>query len=105
MGCMDTVKKKEDVLLSAIRAIESGNLRMTFHAIERMKERNILLNEIEEAIFNGKREEHKDEFNPERGSWKYAIRGNTDDEDKELRIVIAFKDPLTMVITVIDLDL
>ena len=98
------VEKKEDVLVSAIRAMESGNLRMTFHATERMKERNILLSDLEEAIFNGRREEYKDEFNSRTGNWKYAIRGCNDDEDKELRIIVAFKDPLTMVITVIDLE-
>ena len=57
-----------------------------------------------ERLLKLRREEYKDEFNSKTGNWKYAIRGYSDDEDKELRIIVAFKDPLTMVITVIDLE-
>jgi len=97
--------KKEDVLVATILAMGLGDYRLSSHALERMKERNILLSDIKEAIYNGSREEQKDAFNPDTGDWKYAIRGKNDDGDKDIRMIVAFKTPLVLIITVIDVNL
>ncbi len=55
--------KREDVLLAVIHALESENLKPTFHVLQRMQERKILLSDLHEAIYSAYREEHKDEFN------------------------------------------
>ena len=96
--------KLEDVIVRAVRALESGTLKPTFHALQRMKERNILLSDLHEAIYNATREEHKDELNSQTGDWKYAIRGMNDDGNKDIRIVLVFKNPSTLILTVIDLN-
>lgn len=70
---MSKPQKKEDVLLGLTSAVEGENLRPTFHALERMKERNIFLSDVYEAIYRTSREEYKDEFNAQTGDWKYAI--------------------------------
>lgn len=85
-------------------AIERGKLRPTIHALERMKERRIILSDVKEAIYNGRRDEVKDEFNKKTGQWKYAIQGLNDDRDKDIRLIISFNDPLAIIITVIDLN-
>jgi hypothetical protein len=73
-----------------------------------MSERGIDYADVREAILNGKREEQKDDYrqNPKNKfwSWRYAIRGLNDNEDKDLRIVVIMDDPQTVVVTVIDLN-
>lgn len=101
---MSSPNKKEDILLAVINSVESGNLRLTFHVLQRMKERRILLSDVYDVIFNARREENKDEFNPFTGDWKYAIRGLNSDGDKDIRLILVFKDPATLILTVIDLN-
>ena len=101
---MTPPNKKDDILLQVIKALESGNLRPTFHAQVRMKERNILFTDMEEAIYNASREDHKDEFDSKTEEWKYALRGLNNDGAKDIRVVVVFKDPATLVLTVIDLN-
>lgn len=102
---MRTPKKKEGILLAVIHALESDNLKLTFHVLQRMQERKILLSDLHEAIYSAIREEHKDEFNHQTGDWKYAIRGKNDEGDKDIRVIIVFKEPSTLILTVIDLNL
>ena len=63
------------------------------------------MSDLYEAICNASREEHKDELNTQTGDWKYAIRGTNIDGDKDIRIIIVFKNPTTLILTVIDLNL
>jgi hypothetical protein len=100
--------KKADVLLAVISALDSGNLRLSLHAQERMNVRGITYADVSEAILNGKREGQKDDYrqNPKNKlwSWRYSIRGPNENEDKDLRIVVIMDDPQTVIVTVIDLN-
>ena len=96
--------KRDNVLLAVICSVETGNLKPTFHVLKRMQERKILLSDIHEAIFSARREEHKDEYDDVSGDWKYAIRGMNDDGNKDIRLIVVFKDPTTIVLTVINLN-
>lgn len=101
---MNEPNKREDILLAVIEALENGNLRPTTHVLERMEERKILFSDMAEAIYNASREESKDEFNANTGDWKYAIRGLNDDGVKDIRLIVVFKNPKTLILTVIDLN-
>ena len=96
--------KRADVLLILLHAVETGNVKLTFHVLQRMQERRILLSDVFEAIYNARREESKDIFNIKTGDWKYAVRGYNEDGDKDIRIIFVFKDPATLILTVIDLN-
>lgn len=96
--------KREDVLLTVIKAMNEDHLKFSFHALVRMKERNILLSDVTESILNSIREEYKDDFNFQTGDWKYAIRGLNKDGSKDIRLAVTFKDPKTIIITVIDVS-
>ena len=96
--------KRPSVIQELIGASENGRLRFSTHAQLRMKERNILISDLEEAIFNSKREDAKDSLNTTGTDWKYALRGFNDDNTKDLRIIVTFVDPNIVVITVIDLN-
>lgn len=67
-----------------------------------MAKRDIQMSDIEEAIYNAQREVNKDELTKEKTDWKYAIRGMNNNGDKDLRIVVIFKDPRTIIVTAID---
>lgn len=102
------VEKKENILLIVLKALEAGNLTLSFHAIEQMEAREIVFSDVKEALYQGKREEQKDDYrqNPKskKWSWRYAIRGLNEGGEKDLRIVVAIEDPKTIVVTVIDLN-
>jgi len=101
-------KKEENILIKVLEALEAGNLVPTFHALEQMEAREITFSDVKEALYQGQREEQKDDYrqNPKtnKWSWRYSIRGLADDGNKDLRIVVAVEDPKTFVITVIDLN-
>ena len=96
--------KKNNILIKVIDALENEHLKPTMHALERMQERGILLSDVHEAIYCAKREEHKDEFNTRTGDWKYAIRGLNAEGSKDIRLIVVFVDPTTLILTVIDLE-
>lgn len=100
--------KKENILQTVLEALESGNLIFSFHALEQMEAREVVISDVKEAIYQGQREEYKDDYrqnpNNKKWSWRYAIRGLNDDGDKDLRVVVAIEDPKTIVVTVIDLN-
>ena len=67
------------------------------------KERDIQFSDIEEAVYNAIREDSKDELTDDGTDWKYVIRGNNDNGDKDIRLVVVYlKDPKMLLITVID---
>lgn len=101
-------EKKENVLQTVLAALESGNLIISFHAMEQMEARDVVFFDVKEALYQGQREEQKDDYrqNPKnkKWSWRYSIRGLNESGKKDLRIVVALEDPKTIVVTVIDLN-
>lgn len=101
-------KKKENILIRVMEALESGNLVLSFHAAEQMESREVTFSDVKEALYQGRREEQKDDYRQnsknKKWSWRYAIRGLNDEGDKDLRIVVALETPKTVVVTVIDLN-
>lgn len=95
-----TIEKRPNVIQDVIAAIEAGLLIPSSHAQEQMAKRDIQMSDIEEAIYRAQREDDKDKL--KNGNWKYAIRGNNDSGDKDLRIIVAFADPRTIIVTAID---
>lgn len=82
---MMLIDKEENVLQKVLLALESGQLLLSFHAME-----------------------HKDvqhqNSSTKSWSWRYAIRGRNDSGEKDLRIIVVIENPKTVIITVIDLD-
>lgn len=101
-------EKKEDIFKIILEALESGNLTLSFHAMEQMQARKVVFSDVKEALYQGQREEQKDDYrqNPKtkKWSWRYAIRGENESGEKDLRVIVAIEDPKTIVVTVIDLN-
>ncbi len=101
-------QKKENVLQTVLEALEAGNLIFSFHAMEQMGAREVIYSDVQEALYNGQREEQKDDYRQnaknKKWSWRYAIRGLNESKEKDLRVVVAIEDPKTIVVTVIDLN-
>ncbi len=94
--------KISNILELVQHASRLGNLIPGDHAQAQMRLRNIDFSDIEEAIDKGYWEKRKDEFNKQKKVWKYAIRGLNKNRDKDLRIIIEYENPATIIITVID---
>ncbi len=95
--------KKETVLQDVIAAIDAGALIPSKHALEQMADRDIDMSDIEEAAYQAYREEFKDSLNNDGSDWKYAIRGENKNGDKDIRIIVAYlDDPKMLIITAID---
>lgn len=98
--------KIPDLKARVVQHIDQKTYRDTVHAIERREQRKITLPEMLEVLRNGYHEKAKDKFDEQWKSWNYAMRGKTDCETRELRIIVAFDEPTQMlIITAIDLDL
>jgi hypothetical protein len=101
-------EKEENVLVRVLEALENGNLILSFHAMEQMQAREVTFFEVKEALYQGQREENKDDYRQnskgKKWSWRYSIRGLVNNGEKDLRIIIALTDPKTVVVTVIDLN-
>ena len=93
--------KKTEVILEAITSLEKGTLRVSKHALIRMKERRIVLSEIKEVIYNSVRETIKDQLTDDGTDWKYAIRGLNEAKDKDIRIIVLFEGQYILVVTAI----
>ena len=96
------VVKRPNVLIELIKALEEGRLIPSFHAQEQMKKRDILMSDLEEALYRAKREDHKDSPTKDGKDWKYSLRGVNESGEKDLRIIIIFDDPKVVVVTAID---
>lgn len=100
---MTQPKKEENVLVDVIKAVVAGKLTPSMHALEQMKARDIDFSDIEEAIFQAKREEFKDEVTDDKKAWKYAIRGKNENGDKDIRIIVVYlESPGMLIVTAID---
>lgn len=97
-----SIKKRPNVIQDVITALESGQLIPSTHAQQQMDLRDIQMSDIEEAIYSAYREESKDSLTSDGKSWKYSLRGKNDDGDKDLRIIVVFADPKTIIVTAID---
>ena len=101
-------KKEENVLPRVLKALETGNLIVSFHAMEQMQVREVTYSDVKEALYSGQREEQKDDYrqNPKskKWSWRYCIRGLVSNGEKDLRVVVALEEPKSIVVTVIDLN-
>ena len=96
--------KNPNILSIARKAIAEGNYTPVDHAKLRLDEREVTIQEMEQAITRGRHEKSKDEYKFEYKSWNYSIRGKTLD-DRELRVAVSL-DTTTglLIITVIDLN-
>ena len=92
-----------NLLKSVQEKFETGKLRYSVHADERMKERSIIRPEVEYVLKTGHHNKKKDQFNDTEKDWGYAIDGKTVD-GRKLRIVVALVEPNLLVVTTIDLD-
>ncbi|MFM6927223.1 MAG: DUF4258 domain-containing protein [Bdellovibrio sp.] len=97
-----SIEKRPNVIQDVIAALESGQLIPSTHAQQQMEKRDIQMSDIEEAIYSAYREESKDSLTDDGKSWKYSLRGKNENGDKDIRIIIAFADPKTIIVTAID---
>lgn len=98
---MNKSKKPEQKgnLIQLIRdCIDQGNYIMTEHALQRLNERDISLNDVEYILKNGFHEKKKTCFDEVFRAWKYAMRGKTI-EGVDLRVIIAFDEQDMLIIT------
>lgn len=97
-----SIAKRANVIQDVIKASEAGTLVPTFHAEKQMETRDVQMSDIEEMLYRAQREDFKDSPTKDGKDWKYALRGLNDNGDKDIRIVVIFKDPDTVIVTVID---
>lgn len=93
-------QKFENVLVMIKECLESGNYILTKHAIARQEERVINLAETLHVLKTGYEEKSKTCFDEKQNTWKYAIRGKTIIEERDVRIIIAFDEKGMLIITV-----
>jgi hypothetical protein len=60
------------------------------------------MTDIEEMIYQAQREDIKDVITKDGLAWKYAIRGKNDKGDKDIRLVVLYKNPGMLIVTAID---
>lgn len=60
------------------------------------------MSDIEEMLYRAQREKNKDQMRNDGMDWKYALRGLNDNGDKDLRVIVVFNEPDTVIVTVID---
>jgi len=97
-----SIGKRPNVIQDVIAAFETGSLVLSFHAEQQMQARDVQMSDIEEMIYRARRENSKDSLRNDGKDWKYALRGLNNDGDKDIRAIVVFNDPDTVVVTVID---
>ncbi len=91
-----------DDLLGEIQCcVESRNFRLSRHAMDQGRDRNLSLPDVIHVLLNGRHEKEKTLFNTARQQWNYAIRGSTLG-GIEARIIIGFECGM-VIITIIRL--
>lgn len=93
-------EKIKNILGKIKYCIETGKYILTKHAVERQNERLINLAEILHVLRTGREEKTKSSFDELQNTWKYAVRGKTKLDNKDVRIIVAFEDDGMLVITV-----
>ena len=89
----------DDLLGTVRRHIESRNFRLSRHAMDQGRNRNLSLPDVVHALLNGRHEEEKTLFNTARQQWNYAIRGKTF-SGTEARIIVAFENGMVVITTI-----
>jgi len=92
-----------DVLEKVRAAARTGAYRPTLHAIQRMKEREVDLTEVDYVLKNGHNCKKHDKWKDEFQCWTYGICGKTFD-GKKVRLAVAFSGK-KMIVTVINEEL
>ena len=107
---MYPLPKHPSVLGSLRKALSSGQVYMSDHALERVEERLVPFGmgaaDVITVLRRGFHEEEKDEWDGDLQSWAYAIRGKTTDR-VELRVPIAIEtdEGGVVVVSVVNLSL
>lgn len=104
---MKSKKKPEKLknLLDEIRdRIEKGEFTFTKHALERQNERIITTVAVLYVLKTGYEEKTKTRFDIEKNTWKYAIRGKTSKEQKDIRVIVSFDENGMLIITVMHVE-
>lgn len=96
-----------DIIHTVQDAIEQKRYKFTYHSIERLKERNILFEEVREFLLSGEAflERKKCSFDQKNASWKYALKGTTI-EGNSIRVILSIailQHKEVIIITVINL--
>lgn len=81
--------------------IENRKYRLTKHAAEEQAIDHLDLQDTLHVLKTGCHEKSKTSFNTAFQTWRYAIRGKTE-ESKVVRVIISFSDEM-MIITVMEL--
>lgn len=76
--------------------IARGTYIVSAHALQRLNERLVGLDDVLYVLRTGTREENKDLFDVKRQMWKYAIYGKTVDDIK-LRIIVSFEEEMIII--------
>jgi hypothetical protein len=91
---LDDRRLKEEIL----QHLKTGKYRLTRHAAEEQQNGALDLLDTLRVLRTGIHEREKTRFED---TWRYAIRGKTEDH-REVRVIVAFVDEM-IIITVIDL--
>jgi hypothetical protein len=99
---MNRSLKTENVASKVADCVESGEVRLSDHAVDRMRQQNVSWFEVEDVLASGWHVPEHDQWSEENHAWNYAIEGVTA-EGREVRVPVAFvEDGNTLVVTVID---
>lgn len=91
----------DDLIEEIQRHIESRNFRLSRHAMDQRRDRDLSLPDVIHVLLNGRHEKEKTLFNTACQQWNYAIRGSTL-SGIEARIIVGFEGDM-VVITIIRL--
>ncbi len=97
---------KDEVIEFVRKSVKDQRVEYTEHALDRMSERSITVNEVEMVLKTGFNERKKDEYKAEFQAWIYSIRADLSVnrlEKRRLRVPIAIDDGV-LIITAIDID-
>jgi hypothetical protein len=92
-------EKFENVLENIKECLEQKKYTFSRHALDRVEERGIDTKTAKYILLNGYEEKRKTCFDKDNNTWKYAIRGMTEDE-LPVRIIVSFDEDGMVVITV-----
>lgn len=100
---MEPTPKREAVAETVAERVREDRIRLTDHALDRMRARGIMPPELRAVLLAGWHHPAQDDWDAEYGAWVYAIEGETVD-GRFLRVPVSFveADDL-LVVTVIDI--
>ena len=106
--CLKEKEMKKDDFLTDVQLrknilehINGGTYRLSKHASEEQAKDDIDLSDTLHVLRTGVHEREKTSLDNKSQTWKYAIRGKTEDL-KNVRVIIAFTSEM-MIITIMEL--